>query len=81
MIKTYHIAKVEKSNGLNFILGKEKVSETAFFDLLHFKLKEITGEKKEEYDRLLKEITDLLERKKTVTLIDRSFEIKFKKSK
>lgn len=82
MDKTYFIANAFTSSNLNFVTGKEKVSETVFNDLLQAKLKELlTEENKHQYDQCLIEITEALESKKPVTILDRCFEIKFKKSK
>lgn len=82
IIKTYHIAKSSSSQGFNFIMDHEKVSESIFNDLLKSKLTELVGpERMDQYDKCLKDVTDALESKKPVTIIDRNFEIKFKNVK
>jgi hypothetical protein len=84
IVKTYNIAKSsstgEGKNKFNFISGKEKVSEQTFFDLLKAKLLELLGEeRKDKYDDLNSKVLEALESKKPVTIVDRNFEIKFKK--
>lgn len=81
MNKTYYISTSSTSGGFNLLTGKEKVSETTFNDLLSAKLKEMLGEQIEQYDECLKQVTEALEQKKPVTIIDRCFEIKFSKAK
>lgn len=82
MKKTYYVAVASKSGNLNFVLKKEKVSETVFNDLLKAKLEELlTEENKDQYESCLKEVTEALESKKPVTIGDRNFEIKFTKER
>lgn len=82
IIKTYYIAKASNSQGFNFISEKEKVSESIFNDLLKSNLKELVGEERmDEYDELLNKVNEALNIKKPVTIGNRNFEIKFKKTK
>lgn len=81
MNKTYYISQASQTGGFNLVTGKEKVSETTFNDLLSAKLKELLGEQIAQYDECLKQVTEALEQKKPVTILDRCFEIKFSKAK
>jgi hypothetical protein len=81
MEKTFYISKAQKSGELNFLFDKEKVSEVIFNDLLSAKLKELLGNQLDQYDKCLTDVTEALESKKPVTIIDRCFEINFRKSK
>lgn len=86
--KTFHISKrtegpkVGKDN-LNFIHGTEKVSEDIFNDVLDAKIKELLGENcADQFDKCKSTVIEALEvQKKPVTIIDRTFEIKFKKQR
>jgi len=80
MKKIYYVAKSHQNGSFNFITDNEKVSENIFNDLLSAKIKELLGEDQEkQFDKCLEEITAALNTKKPVTIIDRTFEIKFKK--
>ena len=88
VIKTYHIAKRIQgpklgNDNLNFIHGNEKVSETIFTDVLDSKIKELLGENcADQFDKCKATVIDALEnQKKPVTIIDRTFEVKFKKQR
>lgn len=79
MIKTYHISKAVKSGGFNFVAETEKVSESIFNELLSSKIKELLEDKQDQYDDIYKKVIDALDSKNPVTILDRQFEIKFKK--
>lgn len=88
VIKTYHIAKRTEgpkvgNDKLSFIHSNEKVSENIFNDVLDAKIKELLGEKcAEQFDECKATVIDALEnKKKPVTIIDRTFEVKIKKTK
>ncbi|GAB3708449.1 hypothetical protein [Flavobacterium koreense] len=86
IIKTYQIAKCTKTgkgdNQINFITGHEKVSETVFYELLDAKIKELLGEKRMDlYDDVISNVNDALDCKNPVTILDRTFEVKFKRTK
>lgn len=79
MRKTFYISKAVASGGFNFVTETTKVTETIFNDLLNSKIKELLDDKQEQYDELHKKVIDALDTKKPVTILDRQFEIKFKK--
>ncbi len=88
IIKTFHIAKRTVgpkvgAENLNFIHGNEKVSEDIFTDVLDAKIKELLGENcADQFDKCKSTVIEALEvQKKPVTIIDRTFEIKFKKQR
>jgi len=82
MEKTYYIGTSMQSGSFNFIKDVTKVSETIFNDMLAAKIKELLGEEaKEKFDECLEEVSKALESKKPITILDRNFEIKFKKAK
>ena len=88
IIKTFHIGKNTVgpkvgADNLNFIHSIEKVSEDIFNDVLDSKIKELLGDDcAGQFDKCKSTVIEALEvKKKPVTIIDRTFEIKQKKTK
>lgn len=88
IIKTFHIGKKTVgpkvgADNLNFIHSNEKVSENIFNDVLDAKIKELLGENcADQFEKCKKTVIECLEvKRKPVVIIDRQFEVKFKKQK
>lgn len=81
MKKIFFISTLVES-GFKTIVTTVQVLEKDFNDLLQAKLKEfLTEENQDQYDRCLKEVTEVLESKKQVTIENTNFEIKFIKER
>lgn len=81
MKKIFFISTLVES-GFKKIVTTVQVLEKDFNDLLQAKLKEfLTEENQDQYDRFLKEVTEVLESKKQVTIGNTNFEIKFIKER
>lgn len=88
IIKTFHIGKKTVgpkvgADNLNFIHSIEKVSEDIFNDVLDAKIKELLGQDcAEKFEECKSTVIEALEvQKKPVVIIDRQFEVKFKKQR
>lgn len=79
MEKHYYISTSISNGKFNFLTDKKKYSEKDFNDLLKAKIHELLGDRKEEYENVRTQVNEALNDKKSVTVKDRAFEIKFKK--